>query len=103
MAGKSLADAAAQEAFEEAGVRGRIDPEPLGWFEHDKQHAVYGSIRVRIAVHPLAVERQQTRWPESGERKRRWFSLKRAAAEVESGDLAKLILQLRSVRVRSRR
>ena len=34
MPGKSLAEAAEQEAFEEAGVKGTIDPNPIGTFRH---------------------------------------------------------------------
>ena len=88
MPGKSMAEAAAQEAYEEAGVRGRVDPDPLGSFEHEKQHALFGSLRVSILVHGLAVDRLLTRWPEIGQRERRWFTIKQAAAEVDSADLA---------------
>ena len=37
MPGKTLAEAAAQEAFEEAGVEGTVDPVPIGSFRHVKQ------------------------------------------------------------------
>ncbi len=94
MAGLSLADAAAQEAFEEAGVEGRIEPEPAGWLLHAKQHELRGAITVRIAVHRLAVERELATWPEIGQRARRWFSLEQAAEQVSSAELARLIKQL---------
>ncbi len=94
MAGKSLAQAAETEAFEEAGIEGTIDPEPLGEFRHMKQHLLMGELEVRILVYPLAVERELEEWPEIGERERRWFSLRRAAESVESAELGELILKL---------
>src|SRR5689334_8244130 len=42
--GKSLADSAAQEAFEEAGIKGDIDPSPIGKFRHVKQHVLFGEM-----------------------------------------------------------
>lgn len=91
MRGKSLAEAAAQEAFEEAGVEGEIDAAPIGRFGHVKQHAMLGSIDVSVLVHPLAVQRELSDWPERLERSRRWFSLPEAATAVASEDLGKLI------------
>jgi len=98
MAGRSLAEAAAQEAFEEAGVEGEIDFTPVGWMTHAKQHVLFGSIIVRIAVHRLAVGRELASWPELGQRKRRWFSPKQAAEQVDSPELARMIRQLKSAR-----
>jgi 8-oxo-dGTP pyrophosphatase MutT (NUDIX family) len=93
MPGESLADSAAQEAFEEAGIKGRIDARPLGSFRHVKRHLLFGNLEVDILVHPLAVERELGEWPERGERTRRWFSIKDAAARVDSRDLRKLIIR----------
>jgi 8-oxo-dGTP pyrophosphatase MutT (NUDIX family) len=94
VAGKSLADSAAQEAFEEAGIKGKIDPEPIGTFRHNKQHLLLGSLEVDILVHPLAVERELGDWPERGERMRKWFKLDEAATQVDSEQLRQLIVEL---------
>jgi 8-oxo-dGTP pyrophosphatase MutT (NUDIX family) len=102
MTGKSLAAAAAIEAFEEAGVEGIIDSEPLGSFRHMKQHALAGELEVSILVHPLAVERELEEWPEKGERKRKWFGADQAAVSVESAELGELILKLLE-RIQARR
>jgi 8-oxo-dGTP pyrophosphatase MutT (NUDIX family) len=91
MAGKSLAQAAATEAYEEAGVEGTLDPEPLGAFRHMKQQVLMGELEVSILVYPLAVERELEDWPEAGERNRRWFTIKQAAAAVDSSELGALI------------
>ena len=92
MAGKSLAEAAAQEAFEEAGVRGTIDPVPVGTFDHTKQNLPSGLLDVRILVHPLNVDRELSKWPELGQRRRKWFSVEEAAEKVDSEELRALIV-----------
>lgn len=91
MAGKTLAEAAAREAFEEAGVTGTVDPRPIGWVRHVKQRLATGDLEVNIVVHPLWVDRQFPKWPELGQRKRKWFSPKDAAKRVDSADLRELI------------
>jgi 8-oxo-dGTP pyrophosphatase MutT (NUDIX family) len=94
MPGKSLADSAAQEAFEEAGIKGKVDPKPIGIFRHVKQHLLFGEIEVDIHVHVLKVERELKDWPERGERARKWFPFDEAAAQVDSDQLRKLIVRL---------
>ncbi len=93
--GMSLAKAAAQEAFEEAGVEGSVDDKPLGNFRHTKQHLTLGLLDVSIVVHSLAVERELPEWPEHGQRQRKWFSIKQAAQTVDSDELKLLILELK--------
>jgi len=93
MPGKSLAEAAEQEAFEEAGVRGTIDPNPIGTFRHVKQLNIAGDLEVNIVVHPLWVDRELPKWPELGQRKRKWFSPKDAAKRVDSPELSAMIRQ----------
>ena len=91
MPGKSLAKAAEQEAFEEAGIRGQIEPQSIGHFDHVKSHPVVGAIRCTIALHPLAVEEELADWPERNERERRWFDQRSAQAAVQSRSLKALI------------
>jgi 8-oxo-dGTP pyrophosphatase MutT (NUDIX family) len=91
--GKSLAEAAEVEAFEEAGVTGKVDPRPLGSFDHTKQHLPSGTLDVSILVHPMCVERQLSKWPEFGQRRRKWFSVKEAVKRVDSEQLGALIVQ----------
>ena len=93
--GKTLATAAAQEAFEEAGVEGRVDSKPLGTFRHTKQHLTLGLLDVSIVVHPLAVDRELAKWPELGQRERKWFSIKQATESVESDELKQIIRELK--------
>lgn len=93
IAGKSLAEAAAQEAFEEAGVKGTVNPRPIGTFRHVKELAVIGGLQINIVVHPLWVDHEFPKWPELGQRKRKWFSAKEAAKRVDSPELGELIRQ----------
>ena len=58
-----------------------------------KRHLLLGNLEVDIQVHPLAVERELGDWPERTERTRKWFSLKAAAAEVDSDELRMLIVR----------
>ena len=93
MPGKSLSEAAAQEAFEEAGVRGTVDPRPVGTFRHVKQVNVLGSFEVDVVVHNLWVDREIDRYPELGQRKRKWFRAKDAARRVDLPELGEIIRQ----------
>ncbi len=91
MTGKSHSEAAAQEAYEEAGVRGPANPIELGRFDHEKSLLPGGSLHCTISVFAMPVEEELTRWPERGQRSRRWFSLAEAAEAVDSPHLARII------------
>lgn len=91
MVGKSHAAAAAQEAYEEAGVRGSAGPEELGRFDHEKTRLTEPALQCTVAVFPMRVEQELARWPERGQRSRRWFSIPEAAEAVQSPSLANII------------
>ena len=95
MRGKTLAEAAAQEAWEEAGVRGVAEEKPLGRFRHAKNHALLGRMDFTILLFPLEVADEAAHWPEVAQRTRRWFAPEAAAREVASPALAKLIRRFR--------
>ncbi len=93
MAGKKPYQAAAQEALEEAGVRGTVRKTPLGEFPAFKrfeEHFVLCSIRVFL----LDVKEERKTWKEQHQRKRAWFTRAQAAALVDEPGLAALIEQL---------
>lgn len=96
MKGKSLPEAAAQEAFEEAGVRGRVDTKPIGHLAHTKNHLLAGPMSFTVVVFPLEVSEDLQDWPERGQRSRRWFTRAEALAVVQSVDLQKLISDFES-------
>lgn len=91
MAGKTHSEAAAQEAYEEAGVRGPASPDELGRFAHEKSRFPGRSLHCTIAVFALPVEEELAQWPEKGQRTRRWFPLEEAARVVDSPTLAGII------------
>lgn len=92
MVGKTDPEAAAQEALEEAGIKGEIETHSVGVFRYAKR-AKDDSIRqCVVSVYPLEVLIQLGAWPEAHQRERRWMTVDEAAAAVHEPDLAALIL-----------
>lgn len=89
--GLAAHEAAAQEAFEEAGVSGVAAPLPMGYYTYGKRRRSGAVRQASVAVFPLAVTGQAERWPEQHERRSQWFTLAEAAAEVGDRELAPLI------------
>lgn len=87
--GLTLAEAAAKEAFEEAGVRGVVG-EPIGLIPPARD--VRGATAPAILVHPLRVEAELANWPERGQRQRRWLRQADAAELAASPALGAVIL-----------
>lgn len=92
MAGLTDPEAAAQEAMEEAGVRGEIGQSSIGSFRYEKIVRSGDLRRYVVSVYPLQVLIQMGDWPEAHQRERRWMSVDAAAAAVHEPDLAALIL-----------
>ena len=84
-------EAAAAEAWEEAGVRGRILADKLGSFTYDKRRDGI-LLTVNVVVYLLEVTEEEHTWPEMEERQRAWFSPAAAAQAVVEPEL-KLLLQ----------
>jgi 8-oxo-dGTP pyrophosphatase MutT (NUDIX family) len=92
MNGQTPMDAAATEAFEEAGVRGKIEPRPIGVFSYYKVHSK-NELPCIAVVYPLKVKKVLRTWPERKERNRKWLSRKKAAALVDNAELSQIILR----------
>lgn len=88
--------AAAQEAFEEAGVTGIPCPTALGEYTYRKRRLNGTTREISVAVFPLAFLEQAAEWPEQEERETRWFSLAEAAGVIQEHDLAQLIAGFRA-------
>ena len=85
------AQAAAQEAYEEAGVVGQAEPEPVGEYGYGKRLR-YGAVQgVRVAVFAMEVFVERMAWPERDQREKLWTSPEQAADLVEEPELAELI------------
>ncbi|MCB1493607.1 MAG: NUDIX hydrolase [Rhodobiaceae bacterium] len=94
MSGKKDCEAAAREAYEEAGVTGTIDKTPIGTYDYDKWISEKKSIPCRVCVYVLHVEKKHKNWPENDERRRRWLSPEKAAKRVLEPELKGLLLGL---------
>jgi len=87
--------AAAREAYEEAGVRGRVGGRALGSYVYDKRLDNGGGVvPCEVRVFPLAVKRQLKAWPEASERTTRWFSAAEAVNRVADEGLRELIREI---------
>ena len=88
--------AAAREAFEEAGVRGKIKPRPLGSFIYRKRpdDDKAPDATCQVTVFALRVDRQARAWPERGQREALWLAAADAARQVEEPGLRELIVAL---------
>jgi 8-oxo-dGTP pyrophosphatase MutT (NUDIX family) len=96
MKGAKPAEAAAREAFEEAGVRGKIAHEPMGTYLYRKRaddHKHPAAI-CRVAVYALRVKRQASKWPEREQRQTCWLTAQEAAARIEDAGLRAIVERL---------
>lgn len=92
MEGRTLAGAAAQEAWEEAGVTGEICENAIGGYSYQRRfRGGELSTPVRVDVFPLEVAEVQKTYPERGQRKRKWMSPRAAAKAVREPELKRLI------------
>jgi 8-oxo-dGTP pyrophosphatase MutT (NUDIX family) len=92
--------AAAREAYEEAGVRGRIAGRALGHYIYEKRlEDSVTAVPCQVEVFPLSVKRQSKDWPEAKQRTTQWFPAAEAAALVENNQLHNLILELGTPKV----
>ncbi|MFY9968824.1 MAG: NUDIX hydrolase [Roseiarcus sp.] len=90
--GLKPAKSAAREAFEEAGVRGRVAMKSIGLFNYDKLLAENGiPVNCEVRVFPLLVKRQSEAWPEFEQRRIQWVEPARAVALIKEPGLKKLV------------
>jgi len=89
--------AAAREARQEAGVKGRVAREAIGSYRYVKPELGDGFIDVTVFL--LAVRKQRKRWPEKSERRRAWFGLWDAMEKIREPELSSLIgsLQVKAI------
>ena len=86
--------AAAQEAWEEAGVEGKIDDTRLGTFNYIKLMPGNIPLHCAVDVFALRVSKLRATFPERKQRRRKWFDAVKAARKVAEPDLRKLLQQL---------
>jgi phosphohistidine phosphatase len=83
----SLRDSADKEALEEAGIRGKLDDQPIGDYNYKK----WGGV-CNVVVFPMAVRESvpEEEWEES-HRERRWLEPKKAKRLIAEPALRKLV------------
>jgi 8-oxo-dGTP pyrophosphatase MutT (NUDIX family) len=91
MPGLSPDQAAAQEAYEEAGVAGDQSPEPIGAYSYDKRLPRGAAQAVKVLVFAMEVLVEQLAFPEHGQRDKLWTSPAEAAERVDEPELKALI------------
>jgi 8-oxo-dGTP pyrophosphatase MutT (NUDIX family) len=91
IAGKSPPESAAQEAYEEAGIIGPVEPEAIGRYSYKKRRRFGLAVPAVVHLFRMRVAEERDDWPEKGQRERRWFAAEEAAAAVNEAELARLI------------
>lgn len=93
MKGREPWESAAQEAFEEAGVEGVTDPQPLGAYRSNRLRNGRTEL-IEVVIYPLKVTRELDRWPERRERRRQWLSPAEVRGLVSDPDLLSILSAL---------
>jgi len=91
MDGATPSECAVTEAWEEAGVRGKAYDQCLGLFSYHKAIGPEKSMPCVAMVYPLKVKAMVSKYPETGQRKRKWMRTKKAASRVTEPELAEII------------
>ncbi|WP_156436937.1 NUDIX hydrolase [Sinorhizobium sp. Sb3] len=90
MAKKSSFQVAKEEAWQEAGVKGRVWKKSVGAYEYGKVLENGEVVHAQVRVHLILVSRSEESFPEKGQRTLRWCSPAEAAEAVDERDLKKL-------------
>jgi len=84
------AETALREAWEEAGVEGKVTGNCIGIYTYTK--LLEGDdLPCVVAMFPVKVKKLHKRYPEAEQRQRKWCSRKMAAALVDNPELAQMI------------
>jgi 8-oxo-dGTP pyrophosphatase MutT (NUDIX family) len=88
---RTEAEAAAREAWEEAGVEGEMLARPVGLYSYPKIMPKARPVPCVVRVYPLAVATISREFPEAGQRRLKWFSPAKAARRVQEPELARIL------------
>ncbi len=99
MKGKSDQEAAAIEAYEEAGVIGTAVTSAIGQYRYKKILDNGKSQQLQVQVFSMKVEKMLDEWPERLERERQWVSPKRALEMIGEPELLPVVATFGGLRV----
>jgi 8-oxo-dGTP pyrophosphatase MutT (NUDIX family) len=91
MRNRTEPEAAAREAYEEAGLRGAISEHSVGLYTYVKGLGPGRRILCAVKVFPLEVREMLTKYPETGQRRARWFSPAKAAKRIAEPELRAIL------------
>ena len=84
--GKTAGEIALQEAWEEAGLLGLLNPEPVGTYLYEK----FGNNHF-VTVYLMTVTEATDEWPEHSLRERAWLNPAQAVNRIEDKGLKEII------------
>ena len=87
--GQTPLQAAAAEAYEEAGVQGTVLDPPLGSYSYEKWGGTCD-----VTVYAMQVTSVLAIWPEASDRERQWVTLEQAARLVDRAELKDIVESL---------
>ena len=96
--GQTAERCAANEAWEEAGIRGRVRGRVLTRYVASKCGQ-----RCKVAVYRLDVKRIEEDWPECDSRRRRWVSIRQAMAIVDVPEIRELLREFQKKKAKTPR
>jgi 8-oxo-dGTP pyrophosphatase MutT (NUDIX family) len=92
--GLSRHKSAKQEAWEEAGIKGKVRIKPFGSFVYEKVLANGDTVPADVQVHLIKVRETRSIFPERGQRELAWVSASEASRRVGEPGLKKLLGKL---------
>lgn len=94
----TAAQAAAREAFEEAGIKGTVEGSlPMGVYTYFKRLPSGATRPAIVEVYLLHVQEQLKKWPEKHERKIAWVSATKAIDLIEEPGIVPLLVRLQEL------
>ncbi|MGF1579515.1 MAG: NUDIX hydrolase [Gemmataceae bacterium] len=87
--GFTAEEAALQEAFEEAGLKGTIEGDVVGSYRYEKWEREY-----QVLLYVMRVTEVHDEWEESNQRERYWASFAEAREMIRDNTLRKLVLSV---------
>jgi 8-oxo-dGTP pyrophosphatase MutT (NUDIX family) len=84
--GKTASEIALQEAWEEAGLVGTLQPDPVGSYLYDKN-----GLTCHVLVYVLNVTETRDHWPEETIRERSWVGPGEAIARIDDRGLREIL------------
>jgi 8-oxo-dGTP pyrophosphatase MutT (NUDIX family) len=82
----SAQESALKEAFEEAGISGQIETDPIGNYSYEK----WGGV-CKVKVYPCLVKKVYDEWPEQNIRQRSWYFAQSAWDNIQNVELKKIV------------